>query len=172
MVKPDAGGETGGGGGIRTHDTVLPYTHFPGVRLRPLGHSSNARGIIMTQRATARNLADRIDQRNNFPLPSRRNEIRAGMLLLRILALLSTTAAVVFGSLQLIDHVAGNGEVITLWTLWRDSSPDTLQRLLTAIGPDRPWSAALRMALSLPAWISCLVLALALWLPGWVRGGL
>jgi len=94
------------------------------------------------------------------------------MLLLRILALLSTTAAVVFGSLQLIDHVAGNGEVITLWTLWRDSSPDTLQRLLTAIGQDRPWSAALRMALSLPAWISCLVLALAFWLPGWVRGGL
>ena len=27
----------GGEGGIRTHDT-LPYTHFPGVLLRPLGH--------------------------------------------------------------------------------------------------------------------------------------
>jgi hypothetical protein len=26
--------------GIRTLDT-LPYTHFPGVRLRPLGHLSN-----------------------------------------------------------------------------------------------------------------------------------
>jgi hypothetical protein len=29
----------GGEGGIRTLDT-LPYTHFPGVRLRPLGHFS------------------------------------------------------------------------------------------------------------------------------------
>ena len=26
--------------GIRTLDTVLPYTHFPGERLRPLGHRS------------------------------------------------------------------------------------------------------------------------------------
>ena len=34
-------GEAGGGaGGIRTLDTGLPYTHFPGVRLRPLGHCS------------------------------------------------------------------------------------------------------------------------------------
>ena len=32
----------GGEGGIRTLDT-LPYTHFPGVRLRPLGHFSVAR---------------------------------------------------------------------------------------------------------------------------------
>ena len=31
---------TGGAGGIRTHDTLLTYTHFPGVRLRPLGHRS------------------------------------------------------------------------------------------------------------------------------------
>ena len=31
----------GGEGGIRTLDT-LPYTHFPGVRLRPLGHLSVA----------------------------------------------------------------------------------------------------------------------------------
>ncbi|MET1027135.1 MAG: hypothetical protein ABWY00_08205 [Dongiaceae bacterium] len=91
------------------------------------------------------------------------------MLLLRILALISTTAAVVFGSLQLIDHVAGNGEVVTFWTLWQDSSPATLQRLLAALGPDRPWAAALRMVLGVPAWISCLILALALWLPGWVR---
>ena len=30
----------GGAGGIRTLDTGLPYTHFPGVRLRPLGHCS------------------------------------------------------------------------------------------------------------------------------------
>jgi hypothetical protein len=27
--------------GIRTLDTFLTYTHFPGVRLRPLGHLSN-----------------------------------------------------------------------------------------------------------------------------------
>ena len=36
-------GENGGEEGIRTLDT-LPYTHFPGVRLRPLGHLS-ARGL-------------------------------------------------------------------------------------------------------------------------------
>lgn len=29
--------EYGGEGGIRTPDT-LPYTHFPGVLLQPLGH--------------------------------------------------------------------------------------------------------------------------------------
>ena len=29
--------EYGGEGGIRTLDT-LPYTHFPGVLLQPLGH--------------------------------------------------------------------------------------------------------------------------------------
>ena len=26
--------------GIRTLDTLLTYTHFPGVRLKPLGHLS------------------------------------------------------------------------------------------------------------------------------------
>ena len=30
----------GGEGGIRTLDTLLTYTHFPGVRLQPLGHLS------------------------------------------------------------------------------------------------------------------------------------
>lgn len=30
-----------GEGGIRTRDTLLGYTHFPGARLRPLGHLSN-----------------------------------------------------------------------------------------------------------------------------------
>ena len=30
----------GGERGIRTLDTGLPYTHFPGVRLQPLGHLS------------------------------------------------------------------------------------------------------------------------------------
>ena len=34
----------GGEGGIRTLDT-LPYTHFPGVRLRPLGHRSVIGGL-------------------------------------------------------------------------------------------------------------------------------
>ena len=28
--------------GIRTLDTLERYTHFPGVRLRPLGHLSNS----------------------------------------------------------------------------------------------------------------------------------
>jgi len=28
----------GGEGGVRTLDTLLTYTHFPGVRLQPLGH--------------------------------------------------------------------------------------------------------------------------------------
>jgi hypothetical protein len=32
--------EVGGERGIRTLDTLLRYTHFPGVRLRPLGHLS------------------------------------------------------------------------------------------------------------------------------------
>ena len=32
--------QIGGEGGIRTLDT-LPYTHFPGVLLRPLGHLSS-----------------------------------------------------------------------------------------------------------------------------------
>ena len=31
---------SGGAGGIRTLDTLLTYTHFPGERLRPLGHRS------------------------------------------------------------------------------------------------------------------------------------
>ena len=35
---------TGGQGGIRTHDTLLTYTHFPGARHRPLGHLSGGRG--------------------------------------------------------------------------------------------------------------------------------
>ena len=29
-------------GWIRTHDTVLPHTRFPSVRLQPLGHPSGA----------------------------------------------------------------------------------------------------------------------------------
>ena len=33
---------SGGESGIRTHGTVLPYTRFPSVRLKPLGHLSGA----------------------------------------------------------------------------------------------------------------------------------
>ena len=46
--------------GIRTLDTLLAYTHFPGVRLRPLGHlsfslsSNNAlKGCQITKKITA-----------------------------------------------------------------------------------------------------------------------
>src|SRR5687768_405533 len=35
--------EAYGRGGIRTHGTLLTYTHFPGVRLKPLGHPSQHR---------------------------------------------------------------------------------------------------------------------------------
>ena len=38
----------GGERGIRTLDTGLPYTHFPGVLLQPLGHLS---GILLTAHA-------------------------------------------------------------------------------------------------------------------------
>ena len=38
------GRENGGQGGIRTLDTLLAYTHFPGVRLQPLGHLSFNQG--------------------------------------------------------------------------------------------------------------------------------
>ncbi len=36
---------SGGERGIRTPDTVLPYTHFPGVRLQPLGHLSRRAAV-------------------------------------------------------------------------------------------------------------------------------
>ena len=37
-----------GRGGIRTHGTLLTYTHFPGVRLKPLGHPSQHRCTALT----------------------------------------------------------------------------------------------------------------------------
>ena len=40
IFQGDLEGDIGGERGIRTLDT-LPYTHFPGVRLRPLGHLSD-----------------------------------------------------------------------------------------------------------------------------------
>ena len=40
----DALGQSGGGaGGIRTREELLTLTHFPGVRLQPLGHRSSPR---------------------------------------------------------------------------------------------------------------------------------
>ena len=38
---------TGGERGIRTLDTGLPYTHFPGVRLQPLGHLSEEKNVYI-----------------------------------------------------------------------------------------------------------------------------
>jgi hypothetical protein len=35
----------GGAGGIRTLDGLLTHTHFPGERLRPLGHRSALLGM-------------------------------------------------------------------------------------------------------------------------------
>src|SRR3954466_11734598 len=46
LLRNRAAGTSGGAGGIRTLDTVLPYTHFPGERLRPLGHRSAPNPIV------------------------------------------------------------------------------------------------------------------------------
>ncbi len=43
----------GGEGGIRTPDT-LPYTHFPGVLLQPLGHLTTLYRCQPVQGATGR----------------------------------------------------------------------------------------------------------------------
>src|SRR5205814_3042588 len=45
---------TGGESGIRTHGTLLTYTRFPSVRLKPLGHLSGRSGFNASaaQRAT------------------------------------------------------------------------------------------------------------------------
>lgn len=40
-ASPKKTGRTNcGESGIRTHDTLLGYTHFPGAHLQPLGHFS------------------------------------------------------------------------------------------------------------------------------------
>ena len=44
---PQGPPQIGGEGGIRTLDT-FPYTHFPGVRLRPLGHLSGLGAELTT----------------------------------------------------------------------------------------------------------------------------
>jgi hypothetical protein len=38
---------SGGERGIRTLDTLLTYTHFPGVLLQPLGHLSGKTGQVI-----------------------------------------------------------------------------------------------------------------------------
>src|SRR3546814_9541267 len=40
--------KNGGAGGIRTLERLLTVTHFPGVRLRPLGHRSVGRSAEHT----------------------------------------------------------------------------------------------------------------------------
>ena len=45
--------KAGGGEGIRTLDTLLTYTRFPSVRLKPLGHPSideSNESIFLTSR--------------------------------------------------------------------------------------------------------------------------
>jgi hypothetical protein len=51
-----SGVQCGGERGIRTLDTLLTYTHFPGVLLKPLGHLStnveyNGRGAVCQPQA-------------------------------------------------------------------------------------------------------------------------
>src|SRR3954452_12219300 len=40
FLLADTAKKTGGESGIRTHGTLLTYTRFPSVRLKPLGHLS------------------------------------------------------------------------------------------------------------------------------------
>ena len=55
--KPSVAGPflIGGERGIRTLDTLLTYTHFPGVRLQPLGHLT-VRGCTLNNWAVESNL--------------------------------------------------------------------------------------------------------------------
>ena len=54
---------TGGERGIRTLDT-LPYTHFPGVRLQPLGHLSTLARVYGLARKINR-MVSRLSQLNS-----------------------------------------------------------------------------------------------------------
>src|ERR671924_1970327 len=62
MLRPTCP-SVGGGGGIRTRDTLLRYTRTPGVRLRPLGHPSDAaltrKGGTLDEAARRSNTAGR-----------------------------------------------------------------------------------------------------------------
>ena len=58
----------GGGSGIRTHETLLTSTHFPGVRLRPLGHpSGSGRGLAAENRHRRPVRQPDADRRPNSP---------------------------------------------------------------------------------------------------------
>ena len=52
---------SGGERGIRTLGTLLTYTRFPSVRLKPLGHLSNAREVIAKFSEQARPKAEKIN---------------------------------------------------------------------------------------------------------------
>ena len=67
----DEGRRSGGAGGIRTLDTVLPYTHFPGVRLRPLGHRSACPGLASVGKAAHLGLAGAAGKRRRLRRPRR-----------------------------------------------------------------------------------------------------
>ena len=68
---------SGGGSGIRTHETLLTSTHFPGVRLRPLGHPSGpGRGLAAENRHRRPVRQPDADRRPNGPprsSPARKN---------------------------------------------------------------------------------------------------
>ena len=56
-----SGYRCGGESGIRTHGTLLTYTRFPSVRLKPLGHLSGVRdqricGIVYVLHSTNANV--------------------------------------------------------------------------------------------------------------------
>ncbi len=60
--------------GIRTLDTLLVYTHFPGVRLRPLGHLSSLTFLRVGQ-ITKKILVEEINS-VNFMEPDRAKPYR------------------------------------------------------------------------------------------------
>ena len=56
-----------GGKGIRTLDTLLRYTHFPGVLLRPLGHSSKNKAYLKKTKPTPDTQTVTHRSKNRFP---------------------------------------------------------------------------------------------------------
>ncbi len=73
----------GGAGGIRTLDTLLAYTHFPGERLRPLGHRSACSGVAASSgsdgrwQASRRHANGRMARRRSIAAPPRQRSGRA-----------------------------------------------------------------------------------------------
>ncbi len=82
------------------------------------------------------------------------------MVVFRLLALIFTIAAVVFGGLQLWDHVEGVRESLTVQLLWERIDAASLTSVLEGLGSNSLWLSTLSVFLALPAWILCLVLAL------------